>query len=338
MNFKTWSATNPDIKKELKPDIGIRNWDSLNKDEKYKIWKYLESFFFKTSISFSIDDYYNGKIQFYDDPWISNGTYKQTRIENTILLLNDMYKAQSYARNYLEYPILENACYDFFNIFINGNENLVLELLSLYCVYLIEEKEQFTIEKSNNENEDEYQKRLTDYRYEIFDKFSERLNEVFIDFGLNYLLTRQGFIPRQEEKIITEIYEPVLKALSDQKWKEVNNLLIDAFSEYRKNTPQGYSNCITNAISSIEGFLQILINGKIDNKGTLGELIDQGIKKQQIPDDVFTKTIFRNFDSILSRERMETSIAHPKKEYGTEKNARLILNIAMIFIQHCMQK
>jgi len=40
MSFKLWSALNPEAKKELKPNFGLRNWDSLGEDEKYKIgWK-----------------------------------------------------------------------------------------------------------------------------------------------------------------------------------------------------------------------------------------------------------------------------------------------------------
>ena len=42
-------------------------------------------------------------------------------------------------------------------------------------------------------------------------------------------------------------------------------------------------------------------------------------------------------ESIFARERQETSNAHPMKEYATEKNTRLILNLAMIFFQHCIQ-
>lgn len=40
--------------------------------------------------------------------------------------------------------------------------------------------------------------------------------------------------------------------------------------------------------------------------------------------------------TILARERQSTSNAHPKREYAIEKNARLVLNLVMIFIQHCI--
>ena len=34
----------------------------------------------------------------------------------------------------------------------------------------------------------------------------------------------------------------------------------------------------------------------------------------------------------------DSGIAHPKKEYANERNARTILNLSMIFFQHCIQK
>jgi len=220
---------------------------------------------------------------------------------------------------------------------MNQNENVVMELLSLYCIVLISERGDATVQKEKDEAEDEYQKRLQNWRWEDFDTFAHCLNEVLNDFGINLYLARQSFIPRQEEKIIKEIYEPVLSYLSHPKWKEVSQLLSDSFNEYRKNTPQGYSNCVTNVISAIQAFLQIIVNGKT-GKGEISKLITEGQNRNLIPNDFFTKKVFENIESIFARERRETGIAHPKKEYATEKNARTILNLAMIFFQHCIQK
>jgi hypothetical protein len=49
--FKLWSELNPKAKKELKPDFGFRNWNSLSLDEKYKIWKHLQTNFFDIDVS-----------------------------------------------------------------------------------------------------------------------------------------------------------------------------------------------------------------------------------------------------------------------------------------------
>lgn len=334
MNFKLWSELNLKAKKELKPDFSFRNWDSLSKDEKYKIWKYLETYFFDKDIK---EDFYN-KGHFYD---FYGEHYEQEQKKNriycSIVALNHKYKAKSYAINFLQNKNLVSACYDFHEIFMEQDENVVMELLSLYCKILISERADETTYREKEETEEEYQKRSQNWRWEDFDEFAQDLNEVFADFGINLYLTRQGFIPRQEEKIIKEIYEPVLSYLSHPKWKEVSKLLSDSFDEYRKNIPQGYSNCVTNVISAIQAFLQIMVYGKT-GKGEISNLITEAQKENLIPNDFFTKKIFDNIEAIFARERKETGIAHPKKQYATEKNARLMLNLAMIFFQHCIQK
>jgi hypothetical protein len=332
MNFKLWSELNSKAKKELKPDFGFRNWNSLSEDEKYKIWKYLKTHFFNNRIK---KEYQNDHYEFYGEG--SEKELKERMILFSINFLNRSYKAQSYARKYLEDGTFNSACYDFYDIFMKQDEHVVIELLSLYCKVLISEKAEKTIYKREDETEEEYQKRLQNYRWGNFDKFSEDLNDVFTDFGINLYLTRQGFIPRQEEKIIKEIYEPVLSYLSHPKWEEVSKLLSDGFDEYRKNTPQAYSNCITNTISAVQAFLQIIVNGRT-GKDEISKLITEGQKRNIIPNDFFTKKIFENIESIFARERQETGIAHPKKEYATEKNTRTILNLAMIFFQHCLQR
>ena len=339
MTFKLWSELNPKVKKELKPDFGLRSWNSLSSDEKYKIWKYLEWYFFDKDIKTKYKGYYPLRkihyYKFFGEP--QENEKKKKRIYFSIADLNHKYKAKSYAKNFLEDNTLNSACHDFYEIFMNQDENVVMELLSLYSLLLIPERAKGTIHKKEGESEEEYNQRLENWRWEEFDKFRKDLNEVFTDFGINLYLTRQGFAPRQEEKIIKEIYEPVLNYLSHSKWTEVSKILSDAFDEYRKNTPQGYSNCVTNVISAIQAFLQIVVNGKT-GKGEISKLIPIAQKKKLIPDDFFTQKIFDNLESVFARQRQETGIAHPKKQYANEKNARLMLNLAMVFLQHCIQK
>lgn len=337
MTFKLWSELNRKAKKELRPDFGFRNWNSLGEDEKYKIWKYLEFHFFDKDIRTEYDHFRNKKnyYEFYGE--YQEKEQKKKRVFYSIMALNQKYKAKSYAKNFLEGGTLNSACYDFYEIFMEQDEHVVMELLSLYCKVMISERKEGKVRKEENETKRKYQKRLENWRWEEFDKFAEDLNGVFADFGVNLYLTRQGFMPRQEEKIIKEIYEPVLSYLSHPKWKKVSKLLSDSFDEYRKNTPQGYSNCVTNVVSAIQAFLQIIVNGKT-GKGEIAKLIPEAQKKKLIPEDYFTQKIFENIESIFARERQETGIAHPKKEYATEKNARAILNLAMVFFQHCIQK
>ncbi len=336
MAFKLWSELNPEARKKLKPDFGFRSWNSLSEDEKYKIWKYLESYFFNKDIR--KERYTENYYEFYEK-YQEEREQKQKRIHLTIYALNHKYKAQTYARNFLEDSTLNSSCHDFYEIFMKQDANVVMELLSLYCKILISERKDKTtykIYKTKGETNEKYLKRLQEWRWKDFDKFSEDLNGIFTDFGINLYLTRQGFIPRQEEKIIKEIYEPVLNYLSHPKWKEVSMLLSDSFDEYRKNIPQGYSNCVTNTISSIQAFLQIIVSGKT-GKGEISKLIPEAQKGSLIPNDFFVKKIFDNIESVFAHERKRIATPHPKEEYATEKDAHIILNLAMIFFQHCIQ-
>jgi hypothetical protein len=327
--FKLWSQLNKEALKELKPDFNFRNWAELSYDEKYKIWKHLENYFFDKDV----------KKPYRENPFYRFlGEYQETinkkrRIIFSIEKLNEEYKAKSYGREFLENRTENSACADFYSIFMEESENVVLEMLSNYSMSLILQGKKNTIYRKESEEDEDFQKRKEIENWQEFEKFTEDVNDVFISFGLNVQLTRLGFIPLQERKIMEEIYKPVLEFLSHDKWKKVNEILSDALSDYRKNTPQGYSGCLTKIISATEAFLQILVEGKIG-----GTKFSQLLQKKEFQKDIFTQTIFKNIDSIFARERKSVGDAHPKDDYATEKNARMILNLAMIFMQHCVQK
>lgn len=313
-NIKLWSSGNQAAKEVLHPDLGLRDWDTLTKEDKRKIWKHLMPLWYK---------------KFENNP---------KRISFSVETLNDRNKYHSFAKEYLSSPSNENAYHDFQNIFYTESQHVVFELLSYYLTHVLYEKEHYSYEiyQQQDEPSDNFEKRFTKWLYNIYDSVIKLINDTFEQFGLNVCATRQGFIPRQEQKIMTQIYEPVLSVLSSQKWEPVNRELKDAFSDFMKKTEESYSSCVTHAISALEAFMQIL-NDKPVGKGKLSDLIKVSYKKELIPKDIFTENIFKNIESIIMRTRQETSDAHPKKEYATEKNSRLILNLVMIFIQHCLQ-
>ncbi len=243
---------------------------------------------------------------------------RTSAIEESILHMYRHYKKKNFTPCYLFAPNLNNAHTDFSNIFLNESKHVVMELLSAYVIYIHKYNGNF-----NNAADSNY--------------LVENINDVFSQFGVKYHLTEIGFIPRQEEKIIKEIYEPTLKCLADKNWKPVSNDLSDAFADFRKDTEQGYSGCVTKTISAVQAFLQISVHGKTGT-GSMSELIREATKKELIPDDAFTQHIFKNMDSVFSRIRQQYGDAHPKGNYADEKTARLILNLSMVFIQHCMQK
>lgn len=315
----------------------MRSWDSLSPEEKYKIWKYLEEHFFDKNVKHEWADPdadSNGYYYVFFGEYFEKGKRKRA-VHGSISALNYLYKAKSYATSFLESPLLTSACADFYRIYSNNGENVVFEMLSMYSKLLILGRKDINLRQKEGEGEEEFELRIEAAQYEFFDKFAKDFNSVFSDFGLNVELTRLGLIPRQDKKIDDEIVRPVIAILAHPQWSEVSVLLSDAFSEYQKGTPGGYSNSVTNTVAAVQAFLQIKVNGKV-GIGDISKLIPQAQSKKVIPEDSFTKEMFKTIESILMRERQETGVAHPKKEYATEKNARLVLNLAMIFFQHCL--
>jgi hypothetical protein len=340
MEFKQWSQINLQAKSVLRPDLGIRGWDDLNDLEKDKLFIYLKKWFFNPEIQFSRSghDYSNEKGYYYQIYGIDNYNINliAKRIIKTIALLNEQNKVKSFGSRFLKKNRLFEACADFHSILMKENESIVYELFSIYASNIIFERknaEPFDIGKKGTP---EFEKQLNTFRWEIFDKFVDDFNEVFLQFQLNVQMSRIGLIPRQENKITQEIYFPVIQTLSNPKWEKVNKLLSDSFEDFNRNSEQGYSSSVTNSIAALQAFLQIIVNGETGT-GDFSELIAIAFKNNLIPNDNFSKMVIKDIQSFLMKERQETGIAHPKKEYATEKNARLVLNLTMVFLQHCIQ-
>jgi hypothetical protein len=312
--FKLWSEKNNEANNLLSPKLGLRDWNNLTDEEKKKIWSYI-------------------------DGWFEGDKKEKFRIFLSCHKLNDDHKYMAYAELFLKNPSDQSAHDDFKKIFLEQDQNVVLELLSCFCkVILFErEKENGRIYRSDYESEEKYIKIIAEWRHGEFDKFTERLNNVFEHFGINLFLTRSGFVEKQDSKITKDIYVPVLNFISSPKWENVNRELKDAFRAFQLKSEHGYSNCITHAVSAIQAYLQILVDGKIGSSTGIINYIKQAQEKDLIPNDKFSSEIFKNIDSILMRERGKTGDAHPKQEYANEKSARLILNLIMIFLQHCIQ-
>ncbi len=330
--FNLWSDLDISALEELKPNLGLRKWSELVEFDKFKVWKNLSEFFFD-----------NDKVQKAYQPYIISAfggeaieKYQNAEcVEEAIQNLNQKYKVKSFAKVYFEVPHLRSACADFFYIFHKGTDNLFLELLSLYCDSMLRNQAKQIPERYSTESEENFDDRYQKQRWQRFDQFAIKLNDIINDFGVDIFLSRAGFVFKQDEKIIKNIYEPTLKFLSSSKWLEVDLHFRDSFYQYRLNTPQGFSNSITNTVSALQAFLQILVYGTTGS-GDFATLISEAQKNKLIADDFFSKTALKNIISALMEERQETGIAHPKKEYADEKNARFILNLSMVFIQHCI--
>lgn len=337
--FKLWSQTNLEAKKELKPDLGFRNWGAFSSDEKAKIWKYLQNYFFDKDKKKDFNNPKSDSAGYYYE-FFGEGEYenwrdqdeeaKRLRIIRVIIHLNSEYKSQSYARDYLETSSFNSACSDFYKIFSDQNENVVIELFSLYAKAIIVERAKENLDKKDAESNGDFDKRNSEWKWENFDKFAESLNDVFQHFGMNIYLTRQGFIPRQSEKITKNIYIPVLEALGSDEYNEVNEMLKKAFTNFQE---KNYDKVITNAINAIQAYLQLKIHNKIGN-GNLKTLLTEAQKQKIIPSDKLVNDLYRNIESFLARIRQEKTDSHPSIEKATENDALFVLNLTMVVLQN----
>ncbi|GEM_PF-1414582 len=337
--FKLWSETNSEAKKELKPDLGFRKWAVFSSDEKARVWKFLEKYFFDKDVKKDFNHAYSDPAGNYYD-FFGEGEYEQWRNEDeqakrlrilkVIGFLNDKYKFQSYARNFLEKSSFTSACSDFYKIFSTQSENVVVELLSLYAKAVIVEKEDKNLNIKKDESNEAFEKRNNEWKWEDFDKFAEDLNDVFQHFGMHILLTKQGFIPRQSEKITKDIYLPVLEVLVADEYHEVSEMLKKAFANFQE---KHYDKVITNAINAIHAYLQLRIHNKIGN-GNLKTLLTEAQKQKMIPSDKLPNDLYGNIESFLARIRQEKTDSHPSVEKATEGDALFVLNLTMVVLQN----
>lgn len=231
------------------------------------------------------------------------------------------------------YPRAEAALDDFINILINSDsEPIVLVMLSRFAETQISD---WQLDRAEKKTDPEERESLINDAYKKFDRLALCMNNIFEQFSVNALLTRTGIIPRQEDKITKEIYEPVLQTLADPKWKSLNDDIGKMFSEYRDGN---YPEVITKAHGAVHRFLQVLVGeeGK-SGKGEVGKLYSLAIRENKIPVSRFTKSIVDSIQSFIVAERATKSSAKPAKEDATSEDALLNMNVLMVFLQHCLQ-
>ena len=176
---------------------------------------------------------------------------------------------------------------------------------------------------------------LVNRAYRKFDRLAKCLNHIFEQFRINLLVTRNEFIPRQDDRIDKEVYEPTLTVLSDPKWKSVSDDLADMFNDYQK---RNYPEAITKAHSAVQRFLQILVGNEGKNgKGELGILFTRARKESVISENQFSREIVRVFQGFISSKRAKNSTAKPALRPASSSDALLVMNVVMVFIQHCLQ-
>lgn len=324
--FKLWSETNKEAKDELRPDFGFRSWNELDADDKEKIWSYLwEKWFFDTKKD-DFDAFFSSEE--YTDDQKKDKSKKLNRISTVLDVLNRKYKAKVYARNFLDNRSIYTALKDFYSIYLVSTENVAFELLSIYAQKLIIERED-GLQQKEDESGEEFEKRNNEYKWEEFDDFSEDLNDLFDHFGIYVLLTRQDLIPKQDKKIIEDIYQPVLKMLSHDEYKESDDMIKSAFRNFRSGD---FEKVIQNSINSMHAYLQIKISKKI-GKGNFKTLLREAEKEKIIPSGELITNLYANIESFLARERKDKTPVHPSKGKSTSDDALFVLNLTMVVLQ-----
>jgi hypothetical protein len=319
MAFQRFSQTNMESLEILRPNLGLRSWNDFSKPDRAKIWRYLEKFLYSPERKEVYKNGHRSSPEFIFDGGDYDQEITKERVMYSIYALNDEYKAKSYGSHFLQSYTYDCACMDFHNIFINNEEAVVLEMLSFYIEFIFKKADTYGDEKA---------------KYD-FKQFASTFNETLSHFNFKYELTEMGFVPVNDKKIQEDIYEPIIEILGNSKWKEVNDHLRDAFSDFRKNTKEDYSTCVTKTISAIQAFLQITVHGTT-GKGDISNLITLAQNRKLIPYDEFSISVLDNLEKIFARIRQDASDAHPKKYYATESNAKLVLNLTMVFLQHCL--
>lgn len=229
---------------------------------------------------------------------------------------------------------MDAALKDFQHIFLQENSDaMVLRMLSEFArCYLDGLAYRQAAESKNDKKRKEY---ITS-AFRRFDWLANCSNHIFEQFAVNQVVTRNGFVPRQDEKITSEVYIPTLTILADPKWKPVSADLAKMFEDYRA---ENYPEAITKAHSAVQRFLQILVGEEEKSgKGELGKLFSKAKAEGIIPVNRFTEPIITAIQGFIPSERATNSTAKPALKDATSSDALLMMNVVMILLQHCLQK
>jgi hypothetical protein len=227
----------------------------------------------------------------------------------------------------------EAAYEDFVRILLHEKSDaMVLRMLSKFAECQIPGHVYEQAEKAVDEKE---RAKLIDQAFKNFDYLANCLNHIFEQFAVNQLVTRNGFVPRQDEKITSEVYEPTLRALSDPKWRGVSDDLAKMFQDYRE---QDYPEAITKAHAAVQRFLQILVGEEGKNgKGEVGALFNKAKAAGLVPTTRFSEPLVNGLQGFIVSERATNSTAKPTLKDTTAADALLMINGVMVFLQHCLQ-
>lgn len=320
--FSLYGQGNPKIEANLRPSLSLRGWNDLSAGEKQIAFQELEN---------------SGWLKSYSKEVLQTIEY----LNHEFLRLcpgKHLHSIKPERDNYRGYgndsERIKAALTDFQHIFLREeSEVMVLRMLSYFAErYIDKSYYRLAAESEDKEKRKEY----IENTFNDFDRLANCLNHIFEQFAVNQLVTRSGFVPRQDQRITDEIYTPTLTALSDPKWKNVSSDLSEMFDDYRS---EDFPEVITKAHRAVQRFLQILVGEEGKNgTGEMSKLFRQAKDQGIIPTDRFTEPMINTIQSFIPSERAKNSTAKPALKVATAPDAMLMMNVVMILIQHCLQK
>ena len=319
--FQIFGENDPQISETIQPELGLRNWSELSKDEKDICHQQLlnDGWLIKnTGLISQTFDFLNHK-------YLRRRPGKRLHDIGPLVRVPHLSISNEKERN--------QAAYGDFNEILLTEESdaLVLTTLSYFAMLLIDRRSHSLAKEAED---DKTRNEVVRKAFERFDLFSNCLNHIFEQFSVNMKLTRTGLIPVQDKEITERVYEPTLRFLADPKWETVSRSLNEVFAEF---TDKNYPEVITKAHSTVQRFLQVLVGEEGKNaKGEVKDLLRTGKRNGLIPADQFSGPIVHVLQGFIVSERANNSTAKPAKIQASQSEVLLVMNVVMVFLQHCL--
>lgn len=320
--FLLYGQDDISVEEILQPILAVRKWSSLSDTEKQVAFQELENRGW-------LEDYSSEILQTIE--YLNHSFLRLCpgRHLHNIKPQNNLH-GSSYSN---EHDRKKAALMDFQHILLQERSDaMVFRMLSKFCSSYIDG---YSYRRAVESDNGEQRKELVDQAFERFDKLGNCFNHIFEQFAINQIVTRNGFVPRQDKKIIDNIYTPTLRALADPRWKTVSDDLTKMFDDYRE---ENYSETITKAHSSVQRFLQIIVgNEGKSGKGEFAKLFQEAKNKGLIPANRFTEPLINVMQGFIVSERATNSTAKPTLIDATAPDALLMMNVVLVFLQYCLQ-
>ena len=321
--FLLYGESDPKIESNIQPQLALRNWVNLTDEEKQIAFQQLKN-------SGWVESYSREILQTIE--YLNNAFLRQCpgRHLHAVQPQRDHYHG-GYGN---ESERMKAAITDFQHIFLREKSDaVVFRMLSKFADSHIDG---FGYRRATESKDGVERKKLLDESFNKFDRLANCLNHIFEQFAVNQLVTRNGFVPRQDDKITKEVYTPTLSILTDPKWKSVSTDLALMFEDYRE---ENYAEAITKAHRAVQRFLQVLVGeeGK-SGKGEVGKLLQKAKEDGVIPVNRFTEPLVSVIQGFITSERATNSTAKPTMKDATASDALLMMNVVMVFLQYCLQK